>query len=65
MINLFEGCGNYGCPGTATQEFQNWAEDAFPSLAGGNPVLDPNRLKGAYGRSDIDIRCRFVGAALW
>jgi hypothetical protein len=32
---------------------------------GGNTVLDPNNLQGEYGRSDIDMRHRFVGTMLW
>jgi hypothetical protein len=38
---------------------------AFGTFFGGNPVLDPNNLKGEYGRSDIDMRNRFVGTVLW
>jgi hypothetical protein len=32
---------------------------------GGNPPLDPNNLKAEYGRSDLDMRNRFVGTVLW
>jgi hypothetical protein len=38
---------------------------AFGTFYGGNPVLDPNNLKGEYGRSDIDMRNRFVGTVVW
>jgi hypothetical protein len=38
---------------------------AFGTFYGGNPVLDPNNLRGEYGRSDIDQRHRFVGTMLW
>ena len=38
---------------------------AFGTFYGGNPVLDPNNLKGEYGRSDIDMRNRFVGTLVW
>jgi hypothetical protein len=38
---------------------------AFGTFYGGNPVLDPNNLRGEYGRSDIDLRNRFVGTILW
>ncbi len=38
---------------------------AFGTFYGGNPVLDPNNIKGEYGRSDIDMRERFVGTVLW
>ena len=34
MINLFQGGGVYGYSGTVTQEFQNWAADAFAGQAG-------------------------------
>jgi hypothetical protein len=40
-------------------------QGAFGTFYGGNPVLDPNNLKGEYGRSDIDMRGRFVGTLLW
>ncbi len=40
-------------------------QGAFGTFYGGNPVLDPNNLKGEYGRSDIDMRNRFVGTLLW
>lgn len=38
---------------------------AFGTFYGGNPVLDPNNLRGEYGRSDLDVRNRFVGTLLW
>jgi hypothetical protein len=38
---------------------------AFGTFYGGNAVLDPNNLKAEYGRSDIDMRERFVGTVLW
>ena len=37
----------------------------YGTFFGGNPVLDPNNLKGEYGRSDLDMRNRFVGSILW
>jgi len=40
-------------------------QGAFGTFYGGNPVLDPNNLKGEYGRSDIDMRARFVGTLLY
>jgi hypothetical protein len=40
-------------------------QGAFGTFYGGNPVLDPNNLKGEYGRSDIDMRHRFVGTILY
>ena len=27
--------------------------------------IDPNNLGGEYGRSDLDLRNRFVGTLLW
>jgi hypothetical protein len=38
---------------------------AYGTFFGGNPVLDPNNLKGEYGRSDVDMRNRFVGTVVW
>ena len=38
---------------------------AFGTFYGGNPVLDPNHLKGEYGRADIDMKNRLVGTLLW
>jgi hypothetical protein len=38
---------------------------AFGTFYGGNPILDPNNIKGEYGRSDIDMRERFIGTLLW
>jgi hypothetical protein len=38
---------------------------AFGTFYGGNPILDPNNIKGEYGRSDIDMRERFIGTILW
>ena len=38
---------------------------AFGTFFGGNPVLDPNNLKGEYGRADIDMRNRVVGTLVW
>jgi hypothetical protein len=38
---------------------------AFGTFYGGNPILDPNNIQGEYGRSDIDMRERFVGTVLW
>jgi hypothetical protein len=40
-------------------------QGAFGTFYGGNPVLDPNNLKAEYGRSDLDVRNRFVGTLLW
>jgi Carboxypeptidase regulatory-like domain/TonB dependent receptor len=40
-------------------------QGAFGTFYGGNPVLDPNNLKGEYGRSDVDMRNRFVGTVIW
>ena len=40
-------------------------QGAFGTFFGGNPALDPNNLKGEYGRSDIDLRERFVGTVVW
>jgi Carboxypeptidase regulatory-like domain/TonB dependent receptor len=40
-------------------------QGAFGTFYGGNPVLDPNNLKGEYGRADIDMRARFVGTLLY
>lgn len=38
---------------------------AFGTFYGGNTVLDPNNLRAEYGRSDLDVRNRFVGTLLW
>jgi hypothetical protein len=38
---------------------------AFGTFYGGNPVLDPNDLHAEYGRSDLDVRNRFVGTLIW
>jgi hypothetical protein len=38
---------------------------AFGTFFGGNPILDPNNIRGEYGRSDIDMRERFIGTVLW
>jgi hypothetical protein len=38
---------------------------AFGTFYGGNPILDPNNIKGENGRSDIDMRERFIGTILW
>ncbi|HEY3704900.1 MAG TPA: carboxypeptidase regulatory-like domain-containing protein [Terracidiphilus sp.] len=40
-------------------------QGAFGTFYGGNPVLDPNNLHNEYGRSDLDVRNRFVGTVLW
>ena len=40
-------------------------QGAFGTFYGGNPPLDPNNLKAEYGRSDLDVRNRFVGTLLW
>jgi hypothetical protein len=40
-------------------------QGAYGTFYGGNPVLDPNNLKGEYGRSDVDMRNRFVGTLLY
>lgn len=40
-------------------------QGAFGTFYGGNPVLDPNNLTAEYGRSDIDMRNRFVGTLFW
>ena len=40
-------------------------QGAFGTFYGGNPVLDPNNLAAEYGRSDIDMRNRFVGTVMW
>jgi hypothetical protein len=37
----------------------------YGTFYGGNPVLDPNNLKGEYGRSDLDVRNRFVGSVVY
>jgi hypothetical protein len=37
----------------------------FGTFYGGNPVLDPNNLRGEYGRSDLDLRNRVVGTVVW
>jgi len=37
----------------------------FGTFYGGNPVLDPNNLRGEYGRSDLDVRNRFVGSLVY
>jgi Carboxypeptidase regulatory-like domain/TonB dependent receptor len=37
----------------------------YGTFYGGNPVLDPNKLKGEYGRSDLDVRNRFVGSLVY
>ncbi|MDR3751549.1 MAG: TonB-dependent receptor [Terracidiphilus sp.] len=38
---------------------------AYGTFYGGNAVLDPNNLKAEYGRSDIDMRNRFIGTVMW
>ena len=38
---------------------------AFGTFYGGNTVLDPNNLGAEYGRSDLDLRNRFVGTLIW
>lgn len=40
-------------------------QGAYGTFYGGNPVLDPNNLHAEYGRSDLDVRNRFVGTLLW
>jgi hypothetical protein len=40
-------------------------QGAYGTFYGGNPVLDPNNLHNEYGRSDLDVRNRFVGTVLW
>ena len=40
-------------------------QGAFGTFYGGNPPLDPNNLKAEYGRSDIDVRNRFVGSVVY
>ena len=35
-------------------------QGAFGTFYGGNPVLDPNNVRGENGLSDIDVRNRFV-----
>jgi hypothetical protein len=37
----------------------------YGTFYGGNPVLDPNNLRGEYGRSDLDVRNRFVGSLVY
>ena len=37
----------------------------YGTFYGGNPVLDPNNLKAEYGRSDLDVRNRFVGSVVY
>jgi len=37
----------------------------YGTFYGGNPVLDPNNLKAEYGRSDLDVRNRFVGSLVY
>jgi hypothetical protein len=38
---------------------------SFGTFYGGNPALDPNNLRAEYGRSDLDVRNRFVGTLIW
>jgi hypothetical protein len=38
---------------------------AFGTFYGGNPILDPNNIRGENGRSDIDMRERFIGTVMW
>jgi Carboxypeptidase regulatory-like domain/TonB dependent receptor len=38
---------------------------AFGTFYGGNPVQDPNNIRGEYGRSDLDVRNRFVGSVVY
>jgi hypothetical protein len=40
-------------------------QGASGTFYGGNPVLDPNNLKAEYGRSDIDVRNRFVASVVY
>jgi hypothetical protein len=40
-------------------------QGAFGTFYGGNPVLDPNNLRGENGPSDIDVRNRFVGSFVY
>lgn len=40
-------------------------QGSYGTFYGGNPVLDPNNLHNEYGRSDVDVRNRFVGTLLW
>jgi hypothetical protein len=40
-------------------------QGAFGTFFGGNPVLDPNNLRGENGLSDIDVRSRFVGSFVY
>jgi hypothetical protein len=37
----------------------------YGTFYGGNPVLDPNNIRGEYGRSDLDLRNRFVGSVVY
>jgi len=38
---------------------------AFGTFYGGDTPLDPNNLKLEAGRSDLDVRHRFVGTVVW
>jgi Carboxypeptidase regulatory-like domain len=40
-------------------------QGAFGTFFGGNPVLDPNNIRRENGLSDIDVRNRFVGSAVY
>jgi hypothetical protein len=37
----------------------------FGTFYGGNPVLDPNNVRGENGLSDLDVRNRFVGSFVY
>jgi hypothetical protein len=53
---------NYTWPhATDTDQVQG----AFGTFYGGNPVLDPNNVRGENGLSDIDVRNRFVGSFVY
>lgn len=40
-------------------------QGAGGTFYGGNPVLDPNNVRGENGNSDIDVRHRFVGSFVY
>lgn len=40
-------------------------QGAGGTFYGGNPVLDPNRVRSENGNSDIDVRNRFVGSFVY
>ena len=40
-------------------------QGAFGTFYGGNPVLDPNNVRGENGLSDIDVRHRWVASVVY